>query len=245
MADKRRVLVTGCSTGLGRATAVALARSGWDVVATVRKDRYIADLLEEEPSLTVMSGFDLEDPQIGDMARKLRPHALINNAGYGLWGPVETIDPDELQRLFSVHVFGVVRLVQAVLPGMRQLGAGHVVNIGSTADQSLSVGNAAYAASKAALRTLTVGLALELRPFGVQVSLVEPGKYATQYSRNRVVATTATRTLGQQYLVAHKIGLPPQERPGEREPTEVAQLIVRILDDPHPRTVYREEDLHA
>lgn len=184
----RVALVTGASSGIGRATALALAAAGRRVVATAR-DRVRGDALAREAAAR---GLALEvaplevdrDDSVRELfaalaARGATVDLLVNNAGSAAVGALEDTPAARWRELYEVNVLGAVRCCQAALPAMRALGAGHVINVGSAAGRAPLGGQAAYAASKAALAAASAALAQEVAPFGIRVTLVEPGVTVT------------------------------------------------------------------
>ena len=192
------VLVTGCSTGFGMLTALAFARRGDKVFATMRNTAKAGELLDAAAAqnLTVeVVELDVTDDKsveagVGQVLSTAgRVDVLVNNAGVGGRAAIETF-PDELVRsIFETNVFGVLRMLRAVLPGMREQGSGAVVNVSSLAGLSPVPFNGMYAASKHALEAITEALALEVQPFGIRVSLVEPGYFKTNIGENVVAST--------------------------------------------------------
>jgi len=181
-AATRRVLVTGTSTGIGEATALRLARGGWRVLAGVRTiadaERLRAAAEDRLEPVTI----DITEPAtIAAAADGLggEPlHGLVNNAGTAFAMPLEFIPLDELRRQLEVNLVGQVAVTQALLPNLRS-AQGRVVNVGSIAGRSSLPFLGAYAASKHALEAVTDALRVELRPFGIAVTVVEPGTIAT------------------------------------------------------------------
>jgi NAD(P)-dependent dehydrogenase (short-subunit alcohol dehydrogenase family) len=186
LAARGAVLVTGTSTGIGRATALRLARSGRPVFASVRRTGD-ADALRQEgaPGLVPLL-FDVTDPAaIQQAARTVSEEVgdaglagIVNNAGYAVGGPIEFIDLDDLRRQLEVNVVGVVAVTQAFMPLVRK-GRGRIVIVGSVGGRTALPIVGAYAASKFALEGLADALRQELAPSGIQVSLIEPGAIAT------------------------------------------------------------------
>ena len=189
------VLITGASSGIGKATALHLAERGYDVIGTSRLTARLADLEAEASARGLsVSGVEMDvngDGAAGVMARLIDEHegidALVNNAGYGLWGPVELLSVEELKAQFETNFFAAVRLIKAVLPGMVKRGSGKIVNISSVEGRLATPFNGAYAASKFALEGMSEALRAELRPFGVFVSVVQPGLFRTEFQKNQVV----------------------------------------------------------
>jgi NAD(P)-dependent dehydrogenase (short-subunit alcohol dehydrogenase family) len=178
------VLITGCSTGIGRATAERLARSGLTVYATARKLDSIADLQEAGCRTLALDVTDEESMRAAVAAVEEAGGAvgaLVNNAGYSQSGAVETIPMDELRRQFETNVFGLVRMCQLVLPGMRKAGAGRIVNISSMGGRLVFPGGGAYHGTKFAVEAISDALRFEVRDFGVHVSIIEPGLIKTSF----------------------------------------------------------------
>lgn len=176
------VLITGCSTGIGRDLAQRLARSGYTVVATARKAETLDDLktalklpLDVAQQASINQAVELTIQHFG------RIDVLINNAGYAVRGAVEEIPVEQVRQMFEVNVFGVMRMIQAVVPHMRRQKAGRIINISSIVGKLVTPANGTYSASKFALEALSDALRLELAPFGIQVVLVEPGSIKTQF----------------------------------------------------------------
>jgi NAD(P)-dependent dehydrogenase (short-subunit alcohol dehydrogenase family) len=187
----KAVLITGCSTGIGRATAEHLAGHGYTVYATARRLESIADL-EAKGCRTLQ--LDVTDEASMTAAVKAVEDAegavgvLVNNAGYSLSGAVETLSMDDLRRQFETNVFGLVRMCQLVLPGMRGRGWGRIVNISSMGANLVFPGGGAYHASKFAVNALSDALRFEVKGFGVHVVIVQPGLIRTSFGE---VAATA------------------------------------------------------
>lgn len=179
---KQRVLITGASTGIGRACAIRIARRGFTVFAGVRSS------VDAERLRAEVTG-DLRPVQL-DVTRSIEIEAmlaemggqplagLVNNAGIAIAGPLELIPMDAWRRQIEVNLLGLVAVTQACLPALRS-GRGRIVNIGSIAGRLALPGSSAYDASKFAIEGLSDALRMELRSFGVSVSLIEPGAIAT------------------------------------------------------------------
>lgn len=177
-----RVLITGCSTGIGRATAVELAERGYDVVATARRSETLSDL-----DVAQKLSLDVDDADSVQAAFEAAGEidVLVNNAAWGVIGPVETIPLDQVRAMYETNVFGVLRMLQAVLPGMRQRGRGTVVNVSSLAGRMASMPlNGLYASTKHALEAITETLYYEMRRFDIRVVAIEPGWTATAWASN-------------------------------------------------------------
>ncbi len=189
----KAVLITGCSTGIGRATAQRLAQGGWTVYATARRLESIADL--EQAGCRTLA-LDVTDEQsmrtavatVQDVQGAVG--VLVNNAGYSQSGPLEQVPPDALRRQFETNVFGAVRLAQLALPGMRAQRWGKIVNVSSMGGRLTFPGGGAYHASKYALEAASDALRFEVRRFGVDVIVIEPGLIVTDFAQAAVASTT-------------------------------------------------------
>ena len=185
MAVSRAVLITGCSTGIGRATAERLARSGWRVYATARDVEKIAPLTDlgcELLALDVTDEASMRDA-VGEVERREGAvGVLVNNAGYSQSGAVEGVPMEKVRRQFETNVFGLVRMCQLVLPGMRRQGWGRIVNISSMGGRLTFPGGGYYHATKYAVEALSDALRFEVAGFGVRVVIVEPGLIRTKFA---------------------------------------------------------------
>jgi len=182
------VLISGCSTGIGAATASALVRSGHTVYATARQVETLTDLEElgcrplaldvtsEDSMVAAVRAVEAEHGQVG---------TLINNAGFGEYGPIEESDLDRVRTMFETNVFGLARLSQLVLPAMRRARSGRIVNIGSMGGRITFPVGGFYHATKYAVEAISDALRVEVKPFGIDVILVEPGLIRTNFE-NRV-----------------------------------------------------------
>lgn len=194
-------LITGTSSGIGRATALHLARRGYRVFATMRNpERGGASLLDaaraEDLALTV-SALDVTDAASVEravgaaLADAGRIDALVNNAGLGELSALELATDEQVRRMFETNVFGPLRMARAVLPGMRARGSGTVVNVSSVAGHVIGSGGGLYSGTKFALEALSEALALEVLSHGIRVAIVEPGFFATPIIDKAVAALTA------------------------------------------------------
>src|ERR687883_574278 len=190
MADvSKAVLITGCSTGIGRATAERLADHGHTVYATARRPDSIADL-EGKGCKTLALDVTDEESMRAAVATVEQEHgavgALVNNAGYSQSGAIEDVPMEQVRRQFETNVFGLIRMCQLVLPGMRRQGYGRIVNISSMGGKLVFPGGGIYHATKHAVEALSDALRFEVRGFGIGVSIVEPGLIKTQFGETAV-----------------------------------------------------------
>lgn len=247
-AVSKAVLITGCSTGIGRVTATRLAARGHRVYATARRASALGDLraagcqtleldvCSEKSRLEAVDTIVSAEGAIG---------VLINNAGYGSEGPVEEIGLDEMRLQFETNVFGLIRLCQLALPGMRAQGFGRIINLSSVGGRVTLPGGGIYHASKYAVEALSDALRFEVAGFGVHVAVIEPGTIKTEFGNTALakvdasapptsVYATFRRTLKRQIEAAYSG--PMAILAGE--PEDVAKVIERAATARRPRTRY-------
>jgi NAD(P)-dependent dehydrogenase (short-subunit alcohol dehydrogenase family) len=180
----KAVLITGCSSGIGHATALRLAQDGWTVYATARRPETISDLAEQGCKTLALDVCDEDSMAAAVKAVTDAEGAvgvLINNAGYSQSGAVESVPLEQVRRQFETNVFGLIRMCQLVLPGMREQHWGKIVNIGSMGGKLTFPGGGLYHATKYAVEAISDALRFEVRGFGVDVILVEPGLIVTNF----------------------------------------------------------------
>ncbi|OBF81164.1 short-chain dehydrogenase/reductase [Mycobacterium sp. 852002-51163_SCH5372311] len=186
-------LITGCSTGLGRALAEAVIDAGHNAVVTARDVNKVADLADSEPERVLAVALDVTKPdQITAAVQQAEDRfgsvdVLVNNAGYGYRAAVEEGDDAQVRELFETHFFGTVAMIKAVLPGMRARRSGAIVNISSIGVQLTPVGSGYYSAAKAAVESLSGALCGELAPLGISVIVVEPGAFRTDFAGRSLI----------------------------------------------------------
>lgn len=231
------ILVTGASSGIGQATARLLAERGLTVFGTARKPEG-----KQSPGVTMVALDVRSDDSVRAcveqvVAKAGRVDVLVNNAGYSLTGAAEETSVDEAKAQLETNFFGVVRMVNAVLPAMRAAGAGKIINISSLAGNSAIPYSAFYSASKFAVEGYSEALWYEVRPFGISVSLVEPGFVNTpigEASPSPVRPLHAYDAARKRMLAAfgHSLeaGIPPEQ---------VARRVLQIIEHPHPGLRYR------
>jgi NAD(P)-dependent dehydrogenase (short-subunit alcohol dehydrogenase family) len=190
-------LITGCSTGLGRALAEAVIGAGHNAVVTARDVGKVADLAEANPGRVLAVALDVTEPaQVTSAVQQAEERfggvdVLVNNAGYGYRAAVEEGDDAAVRTLFDTHFFGTVAMIKAVLPGMRARRSGAIVNISSIAATVTPVGSGYYSAAKAAIEGMSGALRGELEPLGISVTVVEPGAFRTDFA-GRSLTQSAT-----------------------------------------------------
>ena len=249
MWTSRAVLITGCSSGIGWATAERLAKRGWTVYATARNVEALAPLEERGCRLLQL---DVTDE--GSMRRAVEEveraegavGVLVNNAGYSQSGAVEGVPMEKVRRQFETNVFGLVRMCQLVLPGMRRQGFGRIVNLSSMGGRLTFPGGGFYHATKHAVEAISDALRFEVRGFGVEVVVIEPGLIRTGF------AQTAVGSMGEEEAnsgpyAGFEAGVARTTRENyERgplvrlggDPEAVAETIERAISASRPRTRY-------
>ena len=231
------VLITGSSSGIGQATAQLFAARGWKVAATARNPAALAPLaganvltlrLDVTEEASIAAAVAATTDRFGSL------DVLVNNAGYGLFGPLEGTSAEQLEAQFRTNVFGVVALIQQVVPLMRQRRSGTIITLSSTGGRVASPFAAAYHASKYALEGLCESLRFELKPQGIRVKLVEPGHVKTGFTRS---LTWATHSAYEPYLSHWRAQV---ERSEKRAPgcAAVAQVIFKAATDQSWRLRY-------
>ncbi|MFB7614535.1 SDR family NAD(P)-dependent oxidoreductase [Kitasatospora sp. NPDC056181] len=249
MTSPQTVLITGCSSGMGREAALALHRLGHRVHATARRPESLADLAAQgitTSALDVTDERSMADGVAAVEAEHGHVDVLVNNAAYGLHLPVESATPEEVRAQFDTNVFGLVRMAQLVLPGMRRAGRGRIVNISSMAGRFSPPGGAFYHASKHAVEAISDSLRLEVAPFGVEVVVVQPGPTITGFGATAVgtmhggPADDRTDPYGAfRRELADMYANRAFTRRGGAVPAETAtRVIVRAVTAPRPRARY-------
>jgi len=240
------VLITGASSGFGKACADYLSKKGYRVYGTSRKADFESTEHSDELS---SSGFKMIPMDVCDqvsvdqcieflMKQEETIDVVINNAGYGIAGAIEDCSVDEFKKQFETNFFGVIRVSQSVLPYMRKKGFGHLITIGSIAGIMSVPFQGAYSASKFALEGLMESLRMEIKQFGIQAVLVEPGDFNTGFTDNRIIAENVSKN--SVYSDNFKQALAVMES-GERNgpsPEKLVLLIERIIKNPRPKARY-------
>lgn len=185
----RAVLITGCSSGIGQKTALRLVKAGWNVYATARRMETLKDLKDAGCKILALDVNDESSMKKAVTAVEKAEGAvgvLINNAGYSQSGAIEEIPIERIRKQYETNVFGLVRMCQLVLPGMRRQGFGKIVNIGSMGGVLTFPGGGVYHSTKYAVEAISDALRFEVKGFGVDVVLVQPGLIKTEFSEAAV-----------------------------------------------------------
>jgi len=198
---QRTALVTGASSGIGRETAIKLAKEGFQVIAVARRSERLAELAKKTRNITPRPA-DLSDPpalenfchEISGLAEPVS--VLINSAGYSIRGAIEDVSLSAIKRLFEVNLFALIRMTQACLPGMRRLRKGTIVNLSSIVGKFPFPTSGVYSATKHAVEAISDALRMEVRPFGIRVVTIRPGVIATEFNEvaNQLTADLLSRT---------------------------------------------------
>jgi short-subunit dehydrogenase len=248
LGERKTVLITGASGGIGMAAAVYLAEKGYSVVATSRSDERLTALKSvaaerELPISTVVLDINSDEAVNHVLPGLIEEHggidALVNNAGYSLWGPAESLSVDELKDVFETNFYAAFRMMQGVLPGMTQRGSGTIVNVTSVEGRIVTPFNGGYGATKFALEGLSEAMRFELWPLGVRVVVVEPGLYSTNLFSNQIVAErTEAPDLPYGPLIARYRKRRANYDRLSKDPVKVARVIHRAIRSRRPRFRY-------
>lgn len=235
------VLITGCSSGIGRDLVTHLAGAGYRVVATARRPESLSGL----PAALKLP-LDVERPESvtaaveGTVEALGRVDVVVNNAGYGQLGPLETMTEEAMHRVFAVNVHGPLRLIQAVAPHMRRQGSGRIINLSSVAGLTSFPMWGAYCATKSALEAMSDALRLELLPFGIHVVVVEPPSIRTGFeetARTSVSNLDTVPAYREMYQAIDRVfQMLSRRAPG---PEAVSRVVKRAIEARRPRARYQ------
>lgn len=245
----RAVLITGCSSGIGRATAYQLATHGWTVYATARHLEEFADLEQAGCHLLQLDVTDEASMQEAVATVERAEGAvgvLINNAGYSQSGAIESVPLDLVRRQFETNVFGLVRLTQLVLPGMRTQRWGKIVTLSSIGGRLTFPGGGSYHASKFAVEAFTAVLRYEVARFGIDAILIEPGFIRTHFGETAVATVGSSPAMDDPYHAFNEAVVKATKEIYERGPLarlgggpeDVARTIERAITSRRPKTRY-------
>ena len=241
---KKVILITGASSGIGKDTAISLIKEGHIVYGAARRLEMMQDIIQAGGHAIKMD--ILKDRNIDDVVNQIineqnRIDVLINNAGYGLWGAVETISIDEAKRQFDVNIFGLAYLTKKIIPLMRKQKSGKIINMSSMGGKVYTPFGAWYHATKYALEGWSDCLRIELKSFGIDVILIEPGVIKTEF-QDVMMDSTVERSIGTPYekklkalekatqeMYARGIGSPP---------STITKLIIKAINSHNPKRRY-------
>ncbi len=240
------ILVTGATSGIGRATAVEMARRGWRVIASGRRPGDLERLATEagvetlELDVTDEQALEKVPERVGELTAGAGIDILVNNAGFGRLAPMEHVTADDLRLQFETNVFGLVRLTQQLLPAMKGKGAGKIINVSSVVGRLSLPMQGIYCATKHAVEAISDAWRVELRPFGISVVMVEPGAIRTNFGSTALAHREHYLSRSPDYQPA----LASFERLSEKMfarapgPERVARTIARIASKCRPRARY-------
>ena len=258
------VIITGASSGIGEAVSRRLFRSGFRVVLAARRAERLQSLKTElEPAsqmassaavpsriLTVTADITAKDDRERLVSETMRAFGridgLVNNAGFGQRGPIELVSVESIRQNFETNLFSLIALTQLVIPIMRRQSKGRIVNVGSVAGRIARPFSSVYDATKHALEAFTDGLRGEMSPFGIRVSLIQPGFILTEFLEvaNRVSKPVIEHAGPYAPYLGAFAGMSEKARRIAGRPDDIAQLILRALTDERPRFRYAAP-LHA
>jgi NAD(P)-dependent dehydrogenase (short-subunit alcohol dehydrogenase family) len=236
----KTVLITGVSTGLGRAFAEALLSAGYNVAGTVRKQEAAEEFEKIKPGASFARVLDVTGEEaipevVADIEEKIGPiYALINNAGYGHEGLLEESTMAQLRQQFDVNVFGAVAVIKAVLPSMRKRREGRIVNVTSMGGLMAFPGISYYHGSKFALEGISASLGKEVRPFNVFVTALEPGMFRTDWAGRSMVR--AERSIADYDESFNPVRAARASRDGKQpgDPAKAGLAVVKLLESANP-----------
>jgi NAD(P)-dependent dehydrogenase (short-subunit alcohol dehydrogenase family) len=241
LSDPARVwLVTGVSTGFGRELAKLLLQQGDTVVGTLRQEGLRAEFEALEPGRAYARVLDVTDapaiaPLVDGIVREFgRIDVLVNNAGFGLLGAVEELDDTQARRVIETNYFGTLNMIRAVLPHFRARRRGHIVNISSSAGFMGMPGVALYCASKFAVTGLSEALAGELAPFGIHVTVVQPGGFRTDFSGRSLSLPKEFMPEYDDTPAARVRGMKAYHGTQQGDPAKAARVIIEAVDAERP-----------
>ncbi len=235
----KTILITGSSSGIGRASALYFAHKGWNVAATMR-DPLKADVALQHPqislfALDVMDAGSVSHAVAATLARYQKIDVLLNNAGYALFGPMEASDSAQIQRQFATNLFGLIEVTQQVIPAMRAAGGGLILNVSSIVGRLALPYASSYVATKFAVEGLSEAMRYELDPFHIRVKLIEPGSVLTEFGKGSMQVAT-----GEPYQASMNkfLGVFSKSNARAARPEEVAKVIYGAANDASNRLRY-------
>jgi NAD(P)-dependent dehydrogenase (short-subunit alcohol dehydrogenase family) len=237
---KKIWLITGCSTGFGRALALEALHQGNKVGVSARKTDDIQDIIDKYPQSAIAIKLDVTDvSEIASATSKITAHfggidVLVNNAGIGYFGAIEESEDTEVRRMFEINVFGLANMTKAVLPIMRKQRSGHIVNIASIGGLVGYPGVGFYNATKFAVDGLSESLSKEIAPLGIKVTIVAPSGFRTDWAgrsanNSPIIIDDYASTAGANKATIREYS---GNQPGD--PVKAAEAIVAAVNDPNP-----------
>ena len=248
VSNQKVSIVTGSSSGIGLETALMFARNGYVTYATMRtpeKGALIKNAVEKENLPIKVVQLDVTDDKSLKNAidhvtsEDGRIDVLVNNAGYGLVGALEELSIEEIKAQYQTNFFGLVRVIQAVLPTMRKQRSGRILNLSSGAGLFGYPGGSAYVSTKFAVEGLSESIAFELEPFGIKVILIEPGFVKTNFANSMLISKKAQDPTSSYSQMMQRIAASSNELAKSGSSAElVANVILDAATNPNPRLRY-------
>ena len=241
---KKVILITGASSGIGKDTALSLIKEGYVVYGVARRLEMMQDIIQAGGyafKMDILKERNIDDVVNQILKEQNRIDILINNAGYGLWGAVETISIDEAKRQFDVNIFGLAYLTKKIIPIMRKQKSGKIINMSSMGGKVYTPFGAWYHATKYALEGWSDCLRIELKSFGVDVILIEPGVIKTEF-QDVMMDSTVERSIGTPYekkLKALEKATQEMYARGIGSPAStITKLIIKAINSHNPKRRY-------
>jgi len=238
MIEKNAVwLITGCSKGLGRALAQQALKSGYRVVVSARDASTVADIVEEHGEAAFAVELDVTRPdQVKTVVDKAHAHfgrldIVLNNAGYSLVGTIEEASADDVRALYDTNIFGPLSVIQAALPLLRKQGGGHILGTSSGLGHVTMPVIGYYCSSKWAFEAIHESLAAEVKPFGIKVTIIEPGAYATEFGSQSSLKFAAGLDIYADFKTQFFGHLRDMER---GDPNATPEALFQIVDAENP-----------
>jgi short-subunit dehydrogenase len=238
--QQKVILVTGASSGFGQAFVEKFAANGYKVYGTSRnanytkKDGVVMIPMDITDNDSIMNAFSYILDEAGSL------DILVNNAGFGISGSIEDTSIEEAEALFDTNFFGTHRLCRAVIPLMRNQGQGHIINIGSLGGLVSIPFQAFYSASKSALASLSDGLSMELQPYGIKVTRIEPDDYKTGFTAARVMVEKSGHESIYDERCKKAISVMEHDEQNGADSKQLAAKLLEIAESSNPKLVYRE-----
>jgi NAD(P)-dependent dehydrogenase (short-subunit alcohol dehydrogenase family) len=235
--SKKVWFITGASRGFGRIWAEAILKRGDKVAATARKLESIEDLKKEYGENVLTLKLDVTDAeQVKEAVAAAHAHfgrldIVLNNAGYGLVGTIEDANLSEVRDLYETNVFGTIAVIQAALPLLRKQGSGHILGVSSGLGHVTLPVLGYYCSSKWAFEAIHESLAAEVKPFGINVTLVEPGAYATEFGSPSSIAISTTQDIYADFVKAFQTTLMKTEM---GDPNATPDALFKLVDSENP-----------
>lgn len=232
------ILITGASSGIGKAIATFLSEKGYTVYGTSRNPKNIENLSFELIALDVLKVETIQTAVDFIIKKEGRLDVLVNNAGMGITGPIEDTPTDEMRAVFNTNLFGAIDVMKAVLPQMRKQKAGLIINVTSIAGYMGLPFRGLYSATKGALEIVTEATRMEVKNFGIEITNVAPGDFATNIAAGRY-HTPVFENSAYKEKYQENLDLMDSHVSGGMHPDEMAKTVFKIINTKHPKIHYK------